>query len=397
MKTGATTGGLALLLAASLFGAAPASANVDPNLEQCFLSLANAEREASSLSALAPRADLTEAARSHSAIMLEAGTIFHSDTDDWPALFTNWASMAENVGMGPTCASLHEAFMNSPTHRANLLGASFDRAGVGVETTASGTIYVTVLFLEQREAPPSPVGDGIALVDPSTAEWHLRLLDGSVQRFTFGHPGDIPIMGDWDCDQLSTPGMYRQSTGFVYLTNKLGTGTADVWFYLGTPGDIPLAGDFDGDGCDTVSVYRPGQGRAYVANLLGFPGSAFVADYSFFFGVPGDKPFVGDFDGDGDDGLGLHRESNGLVYFTDQVLHSQLVAGAATTDTLFVYGIPGDRLVAGDWDDNGTDTVAVFRPMESNLYLRNANNLGYGEPPINFGLTPFLPVAFRVS
>lgn len=69
---------------------------------------------------------------------------------------------------------------------------------------------------------------------------------------------------------------------------------------------------------------------------------------------PGDKPFVGDFDGDKIETIGLLRESTGLVYFRNS--HTQGVA-----DNEFIYGDPGDRLVAAypgpddHYDHDGND------------------------------------------
>jgi hypothetical protein len=66
-------------------------------------------------------------------------------------------------------------------------------------------------------------------------------------------------MGDWNCDGVQTPGLYRQSDGFVYLRNSNTQGVADITFFFGNPGDVPIAGDFNGNGCDTVSIYRPSE------------------------------------------------------------------------------------------------------------------------------------------
>ncbi|MCL1598819.1 MAG: hypothetical protein M3094_06525, partial [Actinomycetia bacterium] len=104
--------------------------------------------------------------------------------------------------------------------------------------------------------PPPPAGSvpTVGLVDPGTGLWYLRDSGGVVSSFYFGNPGDFPIVGDWDCDGVDPPGMYRQSDGYVYLRNSNTQGIADIRFFFGNPGDVPLAGDFNGDGCDTVSI-----------------------------------------------------------------------------------------------------------------------------------------------
>jgi parallel beta-helix repeat protein len=217
--------------------------------------------------------------------------------------------------------------------------------------------------------------DSVAFVDSGRFDVWVDAEEGSgIGRVYFGDAGDVPLMGDWDCDGEATPGIYRASSGSVYLRNDMSSGRANVAFTFGNPTDIPLAGDFDGDGCDTVSVYRPSEGRVFVSNSL--RGGA--AEYSFYFGVPGDKPFVGDFDGDGVDTVGLHRVSTGLVYF-----RNRLTAGVASWS--FMFGNPGDRIIAGDWDGDRLDTVAVYRPSNGVFYLKNTNRTGVADESMSVG------------
>jgi len=230
---------------------------------------------------------------------------------------------------------------------------------------------------------PYPTG----LVDPATGIWSLRDREGLVTSFYYGSPGDFPFMGDWDCDGVETPGLYRQSDGYVYLRNSNSQGIADVRFFFGNPGDVPLAGDFDADGCDTISIYRPPETRIYVINQLGTADQGLgEAEYSYLFGNPGDKPFVGDFDGDGIDTVGLHRESTGKVYYRDS--NTQGIA-----DNTFVYGNPGDRLIAHDWNGDGMDSPAVFRPVNSTFYFRFTNDDGTANARYIRGGPDWLPVA----
>ena len=229
---------------------------------------------------------------------------------------------------------------------------------------------------------PYPFG----LIDPQQGQWHLRYPDGHVSTFYYGNPGDVPFLGDWDCDGIDTPGLYRQSDGYVYLRNSNTQGTADIKFFFGNPGDMPIAGDFNGDGCSTVSVYRPGNQTFYIINELGDDDTGLgAADVSYVFGNPGDKPFVGDFDGDGIDTVGLHRESTGLVYFRNT--HTQ-----GNADAQFVFGNPGDRLVANDWNDDGNDSPAIFRPANTTVYLRFTNTQGNADAQFMFGEPDWLPV-----
>jgi hypothetical protein len=214
-------------------------------------------------------------------------------------------------------------------------------------------------------------GSLLGLVDMSQGFWAMSaprtdLVDG----FFFGNPGDFPILGDWDCDGVDTPGMYRQSDGYVYLRNSNTQGIADIRFFFGDPGDIPLAGDFNGDGCDTVSIFRPSEARVFIINELGQnDGGLGAADFTYLFGNPGDKPFVGNFDADFIDTVGLHRESTGLVYFRNS--HTQ-----GNADVQYIFGDPGDRLVAGNFSGFWEETPAVFRPSDLTFYIRHTNTQG---------------------
>ena len=253
------------------------------------------------------------------------------------------------------------------------------------------TVTVVVVGLLGVQLPAAG-SDTVGLVDPATGQWHLR--DGNTtQSFFYGNPGDVPFMGDWDCDGVATPGLFRASDAFAYLRNSNTQGIADIRFFFGNPSDVPIAGDFDGDGCDTLSIYRPSNQTFYIMNKLGEnEGGLGAAEFSFVFGNPGDKPFTGDFDGDGITEVGLHRESTGFVYY-----RNTLSTGIA--DNSFFFGDPGDRFVAGDWSGVvslgvGTpDTPAIFRPGDATFYFRDSNTQGNATAILPFGNPSFLPVS----
>ncbi len=244
-------------------------------------------------------------------------------------------------------------------------------------------VVVSAFSIERASAAEDAVG----LVDPVTGIWSLRADDGATHQFYFGNPGDLPFAGDWDCDGVDTPGLYRQSDGYVYLRNTNDQGNANVSFFFGNPGDLPIAGDFNGDGCDTVSVYRPSESRVFIINELGSQDSGLgAADIDYYFGNPGDVPFTGDFDNDGSDTIGLYRATSGLMYFRNS--HTQ-----GNAEFEFFFGNPGDFFVGGDWTDDGTDTPGVFRPSQSTFYLKFTNTQGNADDQFSYGSSSMLPVA----
>ena len=226
-------------------------------------------------------------------------------------------------------------------------------------------------------------------VDPASGRWRMCMTTTGtlVTRFYYGNPGDYPFMGDWDGDGVETPGLYRQSDGYVYLRNSNTQGIADIKFFFGNPGDVPIAGDFNNDGFDTVSIYRPSNQTFYIINKLGSGDQGLgAADFSYVFGNPGDKPFVGDFDADGVETVGLHRESTGLVYFRNS--HTQ-----GNADVQFIFGNPGDRLIAGDWTGDGVFTPALFRPSNTTMYFRYTNTQGNADNQWTYGRPEWLPIS----
>ncbi|MEA3501682.1 MAG: Ig-like domain-containing protein [Actinomycetota bacterium] len=239
------------------------------------------------------------------------------------------------------------------------------------DTADAMSNIATVSFTIGDKPPPVVDGHTTGLVDPLSGKWYLYDNDGVLTTsFFYGNPGDYPFMGDWDGDGVETPGLYRQSDGYVYLRNSNTVGVADVKFFFGNPGDVPIAGDFNADGFDTVSIYRPSNQTFYIINELGSGDEGLgAADFSYVFGDPGDKPFVGDFNANGEETVGLHRETTGLVYYRNT--HT-----TGNADNQFLFGDPGDRLIAGDWNDNATFTPALYRPSDTTMYFRYTNSQG---------------------
>jgi opacity protein-like surface antigen len=153
---------LAAVLLATLMPLA-ASASVDPvAAENQFVDLINHERTSRGLAPLANHADLIVAARTQAAAMRDAGSLFH--TPDLGSVTTGWTKLGENVGYGGTVAGLHAAFMESSSHRSNVLDPAYTHIGLGVVSQDS-TVWVVEIFM-QSSAPLA------------THSWPFRDIDG---------------------------------------------------------------------------------------------------------------------------------------------------------------------------------------------------------------------------
>jgi parallel beta-helix repeat protein len=202
----------------------------------------------------------------------------------------------------------------------------------------------------------STSGTEVAFYQPAGSVWHVP--GGS--DFFYGVPGDTPIMCDWNGDGVATVGVYRESTGYLLLSDGNTTGPADYEFYYGIPGDRPLCGDWNGDGTDTIAIFRPSDQRFYLRNV----NSQGFGEKDFQFGFGSGVPFAGDFNGDGIDTVGLRDPKSGWV----------AVARGNFTDTPVMeayFGSSSDTLVVGDWDGDGTDRLAVYQPATNTLAVTN--------------------------
>jgi hypothetical protein len=258
------------------------------------------------------------------------------------------------------------------------------------------------LTRKANSAPPVPPPgtSTVGVFDPVTATWHLKDSNGpsapDVAAFAFGAPGWVALVGDWDGDGVATVGAFDPATATWYLRNRNGPGAPDITpFRYGAPGWIPVVGDWDGDGTTTIGVFDPATATWYLRNRNG-PGAPDITPFRY--GAPGWIPVVGDWDGDGVTTIGVFDPVGqfGQAPATWYLKNSNS-PGAADIGP-FAYGAAGWRPVAGDWDGNGTDTIAVLDPIgqfgqpPATWYLRNSNSSGAPDvAPFAYGAAGWQP------
>ena len=114
-----------------------------------FVSLTNSARSGHGVSRLAVSGDLASIAQRQAQRMADKGELFHN-----PKLASevhDWQKIGENVGYGPDAASIHNAFMHSSGHRANILDGAFTQIGVGV-VVKDGVVWVSEVFRQPEGA-----------------------------------------------------------------------------------------------------------------------------------------------------------------------------------------------------------------------------------------------------
>lgn len=133
--------------------ASPAAA--DAGAEADFLARLNDLRENNGLAPLASHSELVSVARRWSSRMAGDNRLSHNS--NLPNEVTaDWEKLAENVGVGPTVAEIHDAFVKSSSHRVNMVESAFTHIGVGVVTGPDGKLWVTHIFMRLGGAPAPP-------------------------------------------------------------------------------------------------------------------------------------------------------------------------------------------------------------------------------------------------
>jgi len=149
----------ALVVLAAIAFTVPAAASTP---ESELFAKINQERQSAGIASLAQNStDLLEVARRHSARMAKQNRLHHND--NLPGEVSGWRALGENVGTGPDTASIHQAFMDSPSHRAQILDGTYTEAAVGV-VVVDGTLWVTEI---------------LALRDASNAAFEARSMQTS--------------------------------------------------------------------------------------------------------------------------------------------------------------------------------------------------------------------------
>ena len=186
------------------------------------------------------------------------------------------------------------------------------------------------------------------------------------------------LMGDWNGDGVRTPGRYASGNWFV-TDAVVGTQTKWVQFqYFRADSDVsvPLTGRIDGDRVSDVGFFDNGKWQW----KMSADGSVKTDD----FGQPGDKPIVGDWNGDGKDELGVVRDGSWILRITNVTKKPKVSAGGIVTMVpeahaavvTFPFGVATDLPIVGDWNGDGIDSPGVIRAGTQWIVTNSIATLG---------------------
>jgi hypothetical protein len=161
-------------------------------------------------------------------------------------------------------------------------------------------------------------------------------------------------------------------------------------FSFGVSGDLPVAGDWNGDGITNFGVYRPSSGFYLDYNGNGAWDNT-TEDRFFPFGITGDQPVAGDWNADGKSEIGVWRPSSGS-FWLDQNGNGAWDNGI---DKMYFFGIEGDLPVSGDWNADGKSEIGIRRPSLGTFFVDYNSNGAWDESDqaYQFGATKDLPLA----
>jgi hypothetical protein len=318
--------------------------------ETQFLTLLNQERANNNLAPLVRDPGLDQVARSWSTQMDHDNRLYHR-TDlaaQIAAVEPKWQRGGENVGTGGDIQQLHDAFVASPGHFANIIG-DWNRVGVGVVIDGN-RIWVTFNFLQGPPLSQAPV-------EASSIHADLWVATANGEVHAFGQAG---FLGDVHTLPLNRPivGMAQTASGQGYWLVASDGGMfafGDAGFYGSTGGSPFLPGAI------TAMASTP-TGKGYW--LVGADGSVYsFGDAEQLGGMGGtalNSPVNGIAATPSGHGYWLVAGDGGIFSFGDAAFH-----GSTGNSPRQVMGIAGTPTGAGYWLVASNGAVSAFGDAQS--------------------------------
>jgi hypothetical protein len=278
-----------LATALLLMLAPPASADTASD-EARVLSLITQTRSSVGAPALRVDPTLASVARNWAAKMAREGTISHNTGVGSQVTASR---LSENVGMGGSIDIVHQGFLNSPGHRANMVDTRVNAVGVGV-AWANGYVYVVQDYAQLATAPsaanrapnvptqPTPANVSVLRTAPTQASARYSDPDGHAGRVFFAvldETGKVvrqswsPIVCNTCRASVSFPALPDGFYGLITAAfdGKLGSPASPTWAFTVDKTAPTAPTGLRRVGATATAVYRDADGsagwlRVYVVN-----------------------------------------------------------------------------------------------------------------------------------
>jgi hypothetical protein len=345
---------LCVVIGLAVAPAGPAHAAIDPAASEAqFLTLMNSERVGAGLAPMNLDAAMYPMAIQWSQQMAAAGGLSHRPdlAARASAIVPTWSKLGENVGTGGSVTSLHQAFMNSPGHRANVLG-DYNRVAIAVVVDGA-RIWVTFDFMK------GPAINGSTGLDPplptisfaQAGNFWVTTANGKVYGV-----GTAKLFGDMSTRMLAQPivGMAASPTGNGYWLVASDGGIfafGDALFY-GSTGAMTLNQPI-------VAMAPTSTGKGYW--LVATDGGIFAFGDARFLGSMGgtklNQPVNGMAATPTGKGYWMVASDGGIFAFGDAGFYGSAASGALPSPVTAIATLPSG---AGYWLQSSAGAVYPF-------------------------------------
>ncbi|MGI9056666.1 MAG: FG-GAP repeat domain-containing protein, partial [Pyrinomonadaceae bacterium] len=216
-------------------------------------------------------------------------------------------------------------------------------------------------------------GDGkadLARFRSSANQWEIKnSLNGTNINYTLA--GQI-VPADYDGDSITDIASFVDGNWTIKKSSNGQTQTT-TW---GTSGDKPVVGDYDGDGKADLSIFRPSTNTWWILQ------SSNGLYTSTSFGTAGDITVQGNYDGDSKTDIAVYRPSTGDWH----------ISASSSGYYTFQWGVATDIPVPADYHGAGQTDPAVYRGSTGTWYAyKSSTNDGayflqvwgnYGDQPV---------------
>ncbi len=216
---------------------------------------------------------------------------------------------------------------------------------------------------------------------------------GMSSNFRVGDAKGLPVPADYNGDGVLDLATFSPGNGFdntetkgqwqIYLAQGQSLKDSAIinptamylTFQLGTTTALPVPADYDADGTTDIAVYDYNSQNWQIAlSKMGFDLAKALNNinrygFNIVWGDKGDLPIKGDYNGDGYADLILYHEAENDL--DNSVWKIKLLGPdtGGTREKTKSFGKKGDLPIIADFDCDGKDDLAVFRPSEAAWYF----------------------------
>ena len=270
---------------------------------------------------------------------------------------------------------------------ATISSGSLSNSNASFNASWAGFTVQAIIHAPVGGAPSNYDDFVIYRPDGGTGYWYAKSGPGGTSTIPWvngvmhgGWSQDIPVTGKFNTDGYDDLGIYRlvSGTGYWYVIDGVNTGNVieNGLAHGGWSQDIPVAGNFDSSSKDDYGIYRYDSSTStgywyFKSSSTGYPSTPI---WGATHGSAGDKPVVGDVNGDGIDDFGIYRVVNGTAYwyFKSGSNGQQISAAWGVTHGGWSQDVP----VSGDFNNDGIDDYGIYRPVSGTgyWYVKSASN-----------------------